>query len=106
MDTLRCFYLLSFVCGSAAWMLGGTPIIGGSSHLRTATTVWSQPLQERQPRLHMSVAATPAELPAAPMPASSTAKWEVHKFGGASLATAGTRSAAICSWQSRSDSLR
>ena len=88
MDTLRCFYLLSFVCGSAAWMLGGTPIIGGSSHLRTATTVWSQPLQERQPRLHMSVAATPAELPAAPMPASSTAKWEVHKFGGASLATA------------------
>ena len=88
MDTLRCFYLLSFVCGSAAWMLGGTPIIGGSSHLRTATTVWSQPLQEHQPRLRMSVAATPAELPAAPMPASSTAKWEVHKFGGASLATA------------------
>ena len=71
----RLSFLLSLVCGSAAWMLGGTPIVGGRNHHRTAATA-------------MSVVAMPVELPSAPVPASSLAKWEVHKFGGASLNTA------------------
>mmetsp|Transcript_19002 Transcript_19002/g.48628 ORF Transcript_19002/g.48628 Transcript_19002/m.48628 type:complete len:985 (+) Transcript_19002:66-3020(+) len=73
---------LAIFCGlatrGAAWMVGSGPI--GSATSQRATVPFA-------PRMTVSDQAV-AELPAPPIPSSSLAKWEVHKFGGASLATA------------------
>lgn len=87
--------LLALTCSpSAAWIVGGGPISGSSQQQHQSAASSSQHQQQRlrspaaPPMMSAGAVTTAIELPAPPVPKSSLAAWEVHKFGGASLATA------------------